>query len=309
MLVGAVLLFVLFFVVERFAVEPILPLNLFRNQVFNQVFSADLALSLLQMMILLGLALYMPLYLQGILGLSATAAGAIVTPQSVMMVVGAVLAGMLIARFQRYQIVAIVGAVVMCIGVFLLTRITASTSLAKTIFYMIIAGLGIGTFFPLLNIVVQNTLPRTQLGVGTAAVRYLGQLGATLGVAIVGTVVYSSLSRDLATRIPASTVQQLTPEGINAATNTQILINPQYRDTVVHTSENLAAQNAGAQAIHHVQQLLDQVFAALKLSLMVALQQGFIVVLAFCVIAQITTFFLKDVPMEGKPDAAKDNDF
>lgn len=285
MLASAVVLFVLFIIAEHFAIEPILPPDLFRNQVF----SADLALSLLQMMTLLGLALYLPLYLQGVLGISATGSGAAVTPMELMSVAGAIVAGMLIAKFQRYQIIAIAGAVLMCVGVFLLTRVTATTSLFETLFYTIIIGLGIGIFFSLLNIVVQNTLPRTQLGIGTAAVRYLGQLGATLGVAVVGTVVTGALSRDLASRIPASTVQRLTPEGVRAATNTQVLISPEYRAGVVHA----AVQHGGVQA----QQLLDQVFAALKLSLMGALQQGFIVVLAFCVLALIAALFLKDVPM------------
>jgi EmrB/QacA subfamily drug resistance transporter len=310
MLAGAVVLFTLFIITERFAVEPILPLGLFRNQVF----SAGITLSLLQMMILLGVSLYMPLYMQGILGLSATGAGAAMTPMSVMMVVSAMVGGILIARLQRYQVIAIVSALIMCLGIFLLTRITASTALLETIFYMVIAGLGTGTFFSLLNIVVQNALPRTQLGVGTAAVRYLGQLGATLGVAIVGTVVNSSLSSDLANRIPSTTVQQLTPAGVKAATNTQILINPQYHDTVAQTAKDIAAKSAAAQvpagpqhdqlvasvmtqAAHYAQQLLDQVVATLKVSLMVALQHGFLVVLIFAVIALLTTLFLKDVPM------------
>src|SRR5579884_377486 len=320
MLVSAVVLFVSFVIAERFAVEPILPLNLFRNQVF----SADMALSLLQMMILLGLTLYMPLYLQGVLGISATGSGAAMTPMSVMMVVGAMLGGMAIARLQRYQIVAIVGAAIMCIGVFLVTRVSATTGLLETILYMVIAGLGTGVFFSLLTIVVQNALPRTQLGVGTAAVRYLGQLGATLGIAVVGTVVNGSLAGDLATRIPASTVQQLTPAGVKAATDTQVLINPQYHATVVRTAENIAARNAAeqvpvgpqhdqivasatAQALQHVHQLLDQVFATLKLSLMVALQHGFLVVLVFCIIALVATFFLKDIPMV-QPESAKKSD-
>ncbi len=126
--------------------------------------------------------------------------------------------------------------------------------------------------------------------------RYLSQLGAVLGVAIVGTVENNTLANDIARRIPASVVHQLTPAGLKAATNPQALVNPAYRDTVVHTAQHFAAQSAvahvppgpqydqivvsvAAQAMQQAQHLLDQMFAALKLSLAFAIQHGLIAVL------------------------------
>ena len=210
--------------------------------------------------------------------------------------------------------IPIVGSLIMTAGVFLLTRMTASTSLLETIIYIVIAGIGLGTFFSVLTVAAQNALPRTQLGVGTGAVRYLGQLGAVLGVAIVGTVVNQSLSSDIASRLPANAVKQLTPAGVKFATNPQALVNSTYRDTVVHTAQGFAVRNAvarvppgpqhdqiaaavAAQVIQQVQHLLNQVFEALRLSFAVAIQHGFITVLIFCGAAILVTFFLKDVPM------------
>ena len=201
----------------------------------------------------------------------------------------------------------------MTAGVFLLTRMTISTSLFEAAIFMVIAGIGLGTFFSVLTVAAQNALPRTQLGVGTGAVRYLGQLGAVLGVAIVGTVVNQSLSSDIASRLPANTVKQLTPAGVKFATNPQALVNPTYRDTVVHTAQHYVAQSAvahvppgpqhdqiaaavAAQAMQQVQHLLDQVFAALKLSLALAIQHGLVAVLVFCGVIILATFFLKDGP-------------
>jgi hypothetical protein len=69
---------------------------------------------------------------------------------------------------------------------------------------MVLTGVGIGAFFSLPTVAVQNALPASQLGVGTAAVRYLGQVGATLGVAIVGAAVTSGASADLLGQLPAS---------------------------------------------------------------------------------------------------------
>ena len=195
------ILYILFFVVERFAAEPVLPLDLFRNKAF----AASSALSLFQLMVVVGVIIYLPLFLQGVLGESASNAGAVTTPLTLSSVVGAALAGMAIATFKRYRIVAIVGALIMTIGVFLLTRLTPSTNILIAILFMVIAGLGAGTFFSITTLTAQNALPRTRLGVGTAAVRYLGQLGAVLGVAIVGTVVNTTLASDILHRLPAAT--------------------------------------------------------------------------------------------------------
>jgi MFS family permease len=274
---------VLFFIAERFAAEPILPLDLFRNQVF----AAAAVLSLLQIMILIGLVLYLPLWLQGVRGVSATDAGALVTPQSVMTVVGAVLAGFVVARLKRYQEVTIVGTLVMTAGVFLVTWITQTTTLVEVVLFTVVAGLGLGTLFGVLTLAAQNALPRTRLGVGTGAVRYLSQVGAVLGVAIVGTVVNSTLSHDIVTRLPATAVAQLPADLLKSATNPQVLVDPVQRETVLRMAEGLGVQGA-----------LNQVLDALRLSLAVAIQHGFVAVLVCCALAVLAACFLKDVPLE-----------
>ena len=308
-LAAAVVLFGAFIVTERFAIEPILPLDLFRNQVF----AVAALLSLLQLMVLVGLIVYLPLFLQGVLGVSATNAGTVITPMTVSSVICAALAGLAITIFKRYQVMTILSALVMTAGVFLLARMTPKTGLLEVVVFMVIAGIGLGPFFSVLTIAAQNTLPRTRLGIGTSAVRYLGQLGSVLGVTIVGTVVNNTLSNDIATRLPASVAKQLTPEVLKFATSPQALVNQTYRDTVVRTAQRFAAQSAiahvppgqqhdrvtasaAAQAMQQTQHLLDQVFAALKLSLSFAIQHGFIAVLVICGAIVLATFFLDDVP-------------
>lgn len=309
-LVVAVILFAAFLITERFAVEPILPLDLFRNQVF----AVAALLSLLQLMVLVGLIVYLPLFLQGVLGVSATNAGAVITPMNVSSVIGAALAGFAITVLKRYRLITILSAIIMTVGVFLLTQMTPTTGLLTAIIFMVIAGIGLGPFFSVLTIAAQNALPPTRLGIGTSAIRYLGQLGAVLGVAIVGTVVNNSLASDIAHRIPTSVAQRLTPAGLQAATSPQVLVNPAYRATVVQTAQHFAAQSAvahvppgpqhnqiaatvAAQAMQQAQQMLDSVFVALKLSLAFAIQHGLIAVLVFCGAIIVASFFLKDIPM------------
>jgi EmrB/QacA subfamily drug resistance transporter len=198
--VGIVLL-ALFFIVERRTSEPILPLGLFRNQVFT----AASVLSLLQMMLLMGFTLYLPLFLQGVLAISPTISGLVMTPLSISMVAGAMVAGPIIGALKRYQLIAIVGGVFMVAGSFLITTMTLQTSLLQAIVFMILAGIGTGVFFMVPTLAAQNALPASQMGVSTAATRYLGQLGATLGIAIVGTVVNGGVSGNLMQHLPTDT--------------------------------------------------------------------------------------------------------
>ncbi len=209
LLVAGSILFALFFVAERRAAEPILPLSLFRNQVFT----AASLLGLVQMMVLLGLALYLPLFLQGVLSVSPTQAGLVMTPLSLSMVAGAVLSSTLINRFQRYRVVAIGAALLMSAGALLITLMTPETSLLQAILFMIVAGIGAGAFFTLPMLAVQNALPASRLGVSTAAVRYMGQIGATLGIAIVGTVVTSAISGNLLHDLPTNAGDKLALAG------------------------------------------------------------------------------------------------
>jgi len=209
LLVAGITLFALFVVAERRAAEPILPLDLFRNQVFT----AATLLSLLQMMVLLGLVLYLPLFLQGVLSISPTLAGLVMTSLSMSMVVGAVLSSMAINRLKRYRGVAIGAALLMSAGAFLITLMTPETSLLQAILFMIVTGIGTGVFFSLPMLAAQNALPASRLGVSTAAVRYLGQLGATLGIAIVGTAVTSAISGDLIQHLPTNVADKLALAG------------------------------------------------------------------------------------------------
>lgn len=200
---GGILLFALFLLVERKAGEPILPFSLFRNHVF----SIAVLLTMLQMMVLLGLSLYLPLFLQGVLTVSPTVAGLVITPLSLSMVLGAMLAGPIIGMLKRYQFVIVLGALLISIGSFLLTLMTPATSLLQAILSMILVGIGLGSFFSL-SVIAQNVVPANRLGVSTAATRYLGQVGATLGIALVGTVVSSSIAGNLLHRLPTTTADR-----------------------------------------------------------------------------------------------------
>jgi MFS family permease len=331
-LIAAALLYVLFIVRERFAAEPILPLTLFKSRVF----AADSVVALMIGMILLSLVYYLPLFLQGVLGASASDSGLVITPLTISVVVGAAISGALVGRLGRYQVIAIVGAIVLSVGVFLLARLDSNTTLWTAGIYMVIAGIGLGVFMPMLVLVGQNAHPRRLIGVSTSAINYLRSLGQTLGLAIVGTVVTRTINSELATSLPAAATKQLSPQAIKYATDTQALINPAYRTTVVNTATQYARTIAQQQAVAHAhvppgtghdqvvaaigqqaanqaaqatQQLLNQVFEALRQALVIGVNRGFLAVVVFCGIAFVAVLFMKDIPLarrgQEKPADAK----
>jgi MFS family permease len=209
MLALSVVLLLLFVFAERAASEPILPLELFRNRVFR----IGALLSLLQNMVLLGLVLYLPLFFQGVLAVSPASTGMIMTPFSLSLVAGAMVSSMLINRRKRYRGVAIGSALLMSMGALLIALLTPASPIPLAIVFMILTGVGSGTFFALPMVAVQNALPANQLGVSTAAVRYLGQVGANLGIAIIGATITSAVPGDLIRRLPASDAERFALAG------------------------------------------------------------------------------------------------
>src|SRR5262249_34951083 len=144
----------------------------------------------------------------------------------------------------RYQAITFIGGCVFTTGVFLLSRMTPATTLFQAGAFMVIAGVGLGTFFAVMTLIAQNAVPRAQLGVATSAMRYLQALGSTLGTAPVGTAVTNPLAAELSRRIPASTARQLTPAGLKYATNPQVLVSPDYRSSLIHTAQQFAVHAA-----------------------------------------------------------------
>jgi EmrB/QacA subfamily drug resistance transporter len=338
-LAAAAVLFVAFFFFERLAVEPILPLDLFRNQVF--AVGALLALTI--GMALLAVTIYLPLFVQGVLGHTATSSGAVVTPLALTLAIGAAIVGQLIARVGRYQIFAIVGAVILLAGVYFLTRMTISTSLFEVTRNMIVIGLGIGFIQPVMTLAVQNAIPRSRLGVGTGAVTYLRLLGSTLGVAIVGAVVYSSYTNELAKRLPTAAkplssqlkpdvLQQLllnpsaqhavqtqaahaavakaVPPAVHAAVaqaTAQVPPGPAHDQTVAAIAAQVTAQvtsQVTAQITTQVGRLFTQIFEVTRQALAVGIHDGFVTGLFVCGAVFVLTLFLKDVPLQTRAQGA-----
>ena len=211
----AAALFLVFIAQTRRAREPVLPLALFRNRVY--------AVSILATMVLgaalFGALQFLPLFLAGVQGVSATNTGLIVMPMMGGMVFGSVVSGQLLSRGRDLRALALVGGCALIAAFYLLSTLDETSPAWTARGYMVLMGLGIGFWMPTFQLAVQNALPHRLLGTGTASVNFFRQIGGTFSVAVLGSLLTGSFAANLARAVPPRFSQLLD--------DPQILLNPE----------------------------------------------------------------------------------
>lgn len=207
MFAGAVVVLRLFVLAERRAESPLLPLRLFRSNVFT----VSCILSFIVGFALMGTMTYLPTYLQYCLGISATASGIRTFPMVVGLLVASVTAGNVVSTTGRYRMFPIAGGAVMAVGAFLLSRLDQHSGVWETSIAMLVLGVGIGLAMQILVLIVQNTVEYADLGVATSAVSFFRTMGSTFGAAVLGTVYTNALGG----RLPGALAEAgVTPDAV-----------------------------------------------------------------------------------------------
>lgn len=178
--------------------DPILPLTLFKNRVFSVSNVASFIIN----MAFLGVMMFLPLFMQTVLGISATNSGFTLLPLMAGLIVSSIVSGQLVARLGKYRPVMIGGGVILLIGAFSLTSVGVDTTQFGIVWRMVILGLGLGPAQSLFTLAIQNAVPREQTGVATSASQFFRQMGSTIGLAIFGTVLTTTLSTELPRYLP-----------------------------------------------------------------------------------------------------------
>lgn len=191
--ITAALAFSVFSLIERRAVEPILPLDLFKNRAM----SVSVAVTFLTSFGMFGAVAFIPLYAQSVVGFSATNSGLVLTPLMLGMVVSSGIAGQMISRTGRYKGAAILGMVLSVIGMYLFTKLAVDTSKLELVRDMVLLGAGLGVSFPIYTIVIQSAFDRSKLGVVTASIQLFRSIGSTVGIAIMGSMMNNALAQRL----------------------------------------------------------------------------------------------------------------
>jgi EmrB/QacA subfamily drug resistance transporter len=196
---AALALLIAFVAVERRAAEPVLPLSLFANRTFT----LTAVIGLIVGFALFGSVTYIPLFLQVVNGATPTGSGLQMLPLMGGMLFTSILSGQLISRIGRYRIFPIIGTGVMALGLFLLSRMSAQTTVLQASVYMLVLGLGLGNVMQVLVIAVQNAVDYRELGVATSGATLFRLIGGSLGTAVFGAIFAARLTAHLAARLPA----------------------------------------------------------------------------------------------------------
>ncbi|MFE7215159.1 MFS transporter [Streptomyces sp. NPDC057611] len=215
---GAVAATALFLVAERFAVEPLIPLRLFRDSVFNVSGLVGLVVGVA----LFGAASYLPTFLQMVDGASATESGLLMLPMMGGIVGASIVSGQLISHTGRYRIYPVLGSALSALGMWLLSRLEVDTSRLQYSVWMAVLGAGIGLVMPVLVLAVQNSVRPADLGTATSANNYFRQIGGSVGAAVFGTLFAGRLTDALRDRVPARAgaalpdPESITPQAVRA---------------------------------------------------------------------------------------------
>jgi EmrB/QacA subfamily drug resistance transporter len=215
---GAAAAAVLFLLTERFAAEPLIPLRLFRDSVFNVTGLVGLVIGVA----LFGAASYLPTFLQMVDGASATESGLLMLPMMGGIVGASIVSGQLISHTGRYKIYPVLGSAVSAVGMWLLSRLEADTPRLQYSMWMAVLGTGIGMVMPVLVLAVQNSVRPADLGTATSANNYFRQIGGSVGAAVFGTLFSNRLADALAQRLPPRAgarlpdPQSITPQLVHA---------------------------------------------------------------------------------------------
>lgn len=194
-----------FALVERRAPEPILPLGMLRNRV---ILLSNLS-AFCVAMVMFGTIIYIPVFVQGVMGYSAAESGLILVPLMLSNIVFGVVAGYFISATGRYKALMAVGLVLMGISVVPLSQLSVETQWWELLIAIIAMGIGLGLVFQQYMLLVQNASSQKNLGVATSSTQFFRNIGSTVGITIFGTIMNAGLSSAIAAHLPADVVDGL----------------------------------------------------------------------------------------------------
>lgn len=269
LIAGGIALTGLFILQESRASEPIIPLHLFRNDIFRV---ASL-LSLLSGIAMFAAILYIPLYQQAVRGYSPTKSGLLMLPLVLGLLLASITSGRLTSKLGRYKIFPIIGTAILAFGLWLFSHITLTTSEWVVGLWMLVVGAGLGMFMQVMTVAIQNAVPQKELGTATSVVTFFRSLGGSFGGAIFGTVLISRLTKHLTEVLPGNAAAA----HINL-TSIQSGVSSSLPPEVAHS-----VLEAFARSFHDM----------------------FLLAIPFALLAFVVSFFLREAPLRSGHEQAE----
>jgi len=254
---------------ERKAEEPIIPMRLFKNDIFRV---ASL-LSLLSGLVMFTAFIYLPEYQQLVHGYSATKSGMFMLPMIFGLIGAMTISGRLISKTGHYRMFPIIGTLISAFGLWLFSHVAVGTNQWLLSSWMLVLGVGIGLFMQVMTLAIQNSIDRRDMGTATSVATFFRSMGSSFGTAIFGAILTARLNHHLHELLPANT-------GI--------------------TAENMQASKA------QLASLQPEVTHAILESFVRAFHDVFIWAVPFALLTFLVALFLRETPLkESTKEVAK----
>jgi MFS family permease len=234
-----------------------------------------------------GVIIFFPLFMQGVMRVSATESGTLLTPMMLGTVFGTFLGGQMTYRLKGYKIPGMLGSTLVVLGMLSFAQMTPETSHGMLILGMILSGFGMGLLMPTYTVAVQNVAPRHQMGAATASTTFFRSIGSTVGVAVFGSILLTNYHRDFAQASPAG----LSKEELGFFSNPLMLaqVRPQMEAAFARHADGMA--------------IMERLMASVRQGLIHGLHQIFLTSAIMMIGALVLNIFLKSVPLRSSHEA------
>lgn len=282
---GTLVALILFIFTELRVKSPVLPMHLFRNSIFTV---SNLAGFLLGAG-MFGAIMYMPWFIQGVMGTSASLSGFITMPMMLSMVAASAVCGQITTKTGKYKGFALVGTITMGAGMYLLSFMNTDTTTLTVVINMIITGLGLGMAMPVFTLTVQNAVDTKLLGVATSSSQLFRTLGGTIGVSVMSTILsHTLISKMTANKNAADGLQDIPAADaslLKELNDPQILLDPGKLEQM------------RSRLSEGVQPMFDQLVMFMREALSGALSSVFLTGAVILIAGFILTWFIKAIPL------------
>jgi EmrB/QacA subfamily drug resistance transporter len=264
--------------------EPLLPMQLFKNRIFL----VSAIVTFLMGIAMFGALSYIPLFVQGVIGASATNSGLVTMPMMIAMAISSAITGQIMSRLGHYRLLGVTGLAIMAAGVYFLAQMDVTTTSFEARRNMVIMGIGLGMSLPLFMLAVQNAVEHRVMGVATSTMQFLRSVGGTMGVAVMGSLISGALARELAANTPARVQENAPPELLQHLRDPQFLLSPQQLSAVRQAFEALGPDGAA---------MFQEAILAVRTSLATAIAEAFWVAMFIVIASVFVGMFLREIPL------------
>ena len=283
LLAAGVVMTGLFVYLQTRTADALMPPSLFRPRV---VWSSAVASTVVSIA-MFGTSLFIPLFIQGVVGRSATESGAVVTPMMFALIGASIVSGQLVTRLGRYRNIAVAGVTMTALGMVLMAMMDEQTTYATVLRNMVVMGVGLGITMPVFTLAVQNAVDPGSVGVMTSSLQFLRSIGGSIGAAVFGAILTNRFSPAFHAALPPQTASTVPPQILQAFENPQVLMDPTITDRL---------QAAGGPGL---MERLVPVFGAVKHALSSSLHEVFLYGAILAVIGVAFALLIVDIPLRS----------